>query len=148
MNDTTVTRPVVLLVEDDVRHVELFELGFDEVGLDAELMVVADASAALAAIGDVVNASADLSRWFVLLDLNLPGVSGLDLLATIRSDSTLDALTVVILTTSSRPSDMLECAARGADGYVVKPTSFHRLLDEIAVFGERWLGTSGDGGTS
>lgn len=148
MTDAAFTRPVVLLVEDDVRHVELFQLGFDEVGLDAEVVAVRDACAAQAALVAVMDSGADISRWFVLLDLNLPGMSGLDLLTVIRSDSRLDALTVVMLTTSSRPSDMLKCAARGADGYVVKPMTYQRLLDEIATFGEMWLGCTAVRGSS
>ena len=148
MTDAAFTRPVVLLVEDDVRHVELFQLGFDEVGLDAEVVAVRDACAAQAALVAVMDSGADISRWLVLLDLNLPGMSGLDLLTVIRSDSRLDALTVVMLTTSSRPSDMLECAARGADGYVVKPMTYQRLLDEIATFGEMWLGCTAVRGSS
>ena len=148
MTDAAFTRPVVLLVEDDVRHVELFQLGFDEVGLDAEVVAVRDACAAQAALVAVMDSGADISRWFVLLDLNLPGMSGLDLLTVIRSDSRLDALTVVMLTTSSRPSDMFECAARGADGYVVQPMPYQRLLDEIATFGEMWLGCTAVRGSS
>src|SRR4051812_26557212 len=60
----------------------------------------------------------------ILLDLNLPGTDGREVLKKIKSDSSLKSIPVVVLTTSSSDKDIQECYQNGANSYMIKPSSW------------------------
>ena len=65
----------------------------------------------------------------VLLDLNLPGTDGRDILTQIKQDEKLKTIPVVVMTTSSNPKDVDECYRAGANSYILKPTNIEQLKD-------------------
>ncbi len=67
----------------------------------------------------------------ILLDLHLPGLSGLDVLREIKLDPALRSVPVVVLTTSDEPREMTEAYCLGANSYVVKPLDFRQLKDML-----------------
>ena len=67
----------------------------------------------------------------ILLDLNLPGMDGRELLAAIKADAHLQSIPVVIVTTSHDPRDMAWTAQHGASGYHIKATDYTQFRDEI-----------------
>jgi len=81
------------------------------------------------------NPAAVLPR-LILLDLNLPGLSGAQVLQRIRDDTRLKTLPVVILTTSDDPKDIAECYALGASSYISKPLT----LAAATALKEYWFG--------
>ena len=75
----------------------------------------------------------------VLLDLNLPGLSGREILTAIKSDDSLKEIPVVLLTTSSNPRDVKDLYALGANSYVVKPVDLDAFEAAIKGIKDFWL---------
>jgi CheY-like chemotaxis protein len=75
----------------------------------------------------------------IMLDLNLPGTDGREVLATIKTDRQLAHIPVVILTTSSNPRDVTDCYHSGANSYIIKPVNLHLFYETIACLVRYWL---------
>jgi CheY-like chemotaxis protein len=75
----------------------------------------------------------------ILLDLNLPGIDGRDILSQIKQDKKFKEIPVVIFTTSSNPKDIELCYQKGANGYLIKPMNAEELKKIVQAFVEFWL---------
>ncbi|MCE9537373.1 MAG: response regulator, partial [Nitrospirae bacterium] len=75
----------------------------------------------------------------ILLDLNLRGQDGCDLLKRLRSDARFAMIPTIIFTTSDDPTDLARCYASGANGYVVKPGTFAELVQCIHDICRYWI---------
>jgi CheY-like chemotaxis protein len=75
----------------------------------------------------------------VMLDLNLPGKDGHQLLSEIRSDTDLRAIPVVVMSTSDDFLDIQSAYARGANAYITKPTELESWLQVISTINDFWL---------
>ncbi|MGK7928318.1 MAG: response regulator, partial [Spirulina sp.] len=75
----------------------------------------------------------------ILLDLNLPGLDGRELLEQLKQDESLKAIPIIIFTTSSNPEDIEWCYQRGANGYLIKPVNSLELQKTVQAFVEYWL---------
>jgi two-component system response regulator len=78
----------------------------------------------------------------ILLDLNLPGTDGREVLAKAKADPTLHLIPIVVLTTSDAPQDIQRCYAAGANSYVKKPVDLSGFVEAIARLKEYWLGVA------
>jgi chemotaxis family two-component system response regulator Rcp1 len=122
----------VLFVDDDPDHAVLITRAIKEADTTAEIHTASDGEAALALLRTTEDVSPDL----VLLDINMPGLSGLDVLAQIKGDAALRRLPVVMLTSSELSSDIARAYELGASGYISKPSLMHDLR---AVLGNTLL---------
>lgn len=75
----------------------------------------------------------------VLLDLNLPGTDGREVLQHIKNNAALSAIPVVILTTSSNPKDLEFCYSNGANSYLLKPMSLKKFQRSIQILIDYWF---------
>jgi two-component system response regulator len=75
----------------------------------------------------------------VLLDLNMPKVTGLEVLRAVRADARTKFLPVVILTTSTEERDIVNTYDLGANSFVRKPVEFDEFLDAVRLLGMYWL---------
>jgi CheY-like chemotaxis protein len=75
----------------------------------------------------------------VLLDMNLPKLSGIEVLKAIRADSRTQLTPVVIMTSSQEESDLREAYEAGANSYVVKPVQFKEFSERVTQLGLYWL---------
>ncbi|AFY31076.1 response regulator [Calothrix sp. PCC 7507] len=75
----------------------------------------------------------------ILLDLNLPGIDGREILGRLKQDKRLKKIPVVVFTTSSNPKDVELCYQKGANGYLVKPMDAQELQKIIQAFVDYWL---------
>ena len=75
----------------------------------------------------------------MLLDINLPKLSGLDVLKQLREDARTKLLPVVMLTTSREERDVAESYANGANSYVQKPVDFAAFTEAVRQLGVYWL---------
>jgi two-component system response regulator len=75
----------------------------------------------------------------VLLDLNMPKITGLEVLRRIRADPRTKYLPVVVLTTSTEERDIVNTYDLGANSFVRKPVAFDEFLDAVRVLGMYWL---------
>jgi CheY-like chemotaxis protein len=118
----------VLLVEDDPGDVLITKEAFAENKVRNQLSVVSDGVNALQFLRRE-GGYADAPRPdLILLDLNLPRMDGHEVLAKIKSDSDLQRIPVVVLTTSDAEEDVLRSYDLHANAYVTKPVDFERFL--------------------
>lgn len=75
----------------------------------------------------------------ILLDLNLPGTDGREILQILKSREATRSIPIVITTTSSNPQDIAYCYDQGADGYFVKPVNFERLQHGLTTIIDYWF---------
>ncbi len=75
----------------------------------------------------------------ILLDLNLPGIDGRDVLERLKQDSSFKEIPIVVFTTSSNPKDVEFCYEKGANGYLIKPMDAQELRKTVQAFVDYWL---------
>jgi CheY-like chemotaxis protein len=108
-----------------------------------ELEAVSSADEALRSLSDRLAGTGEKRYWtlpdLILVDLNMPGMSGQEFLAAIAQDPKLKAIPVVVLTTSGLPDDVKTCFDRGADGYFVKPLEYARYAELLTRIIDYWF---------
>jgi CheY-like chemotaxis protein len=132
----------ILLVEDNEDDVFLMRRALAGAGIVNPLQIAEDGQEAidyLAGVGRYADREAHPLPAIVFLDLKLPIVMGLEVLAWIRANSAFAHTVVVVLTSSNEPSDLKEAYALGANSYVVKPPSPDQLLAMAKAFKWYWL---------
>ena len=127
----------VLVVEDDEIDLELTRSAFDELQLGDVLDVARDGDEALHYLQQAVRDSRVPS--FVLLDVNMPRMNGFQLLEAIRAQAALQAMPVVVFSTSSRRIDEARALSLRAQAYAVKPFETEVLVGLVADWVRRWL---------
>lgn len=84
----------------------------------------------------------------IILDINLPDISGLELLKKIKQDKSLKSIPVIMFSTSDSEKDISDSYDLFANSYITKNIEIHELFKKIASLGEYWLKTSELSGTS
>lgn len=126
----------ILLVEDNADDAVLARRALARCGLPVSLEVAADGMAALDLLtGTPPHAIPDL----VILDLKLPRLGGLDLLARLRAAPATNLLPIVVLTTSLEDRDVREAYRRGANSYLRKPVSFDEFTEMVRHLVHYWV---------
>jgi two-component system, response regulator len=115
----------ILLVEDNLEDAAVTKRVLLHNKLDKGLVIAASGKEALAALQNITKA--DLPQ-LILLDINLPDISGIDLLTSIKKDKNLSNISVVILTGSNEDQDIQKSYDLGASSYLVKPISNEALM--------------------
>lgn len=130
----------VLYVEDDENDVFFMRLAFQAVGLEETLRVTTDGQEAFQYLCHCHDAGAlhPLPR-LILLDLNLPIKSGLELLEWIRGQSRLREIPVVIITSSNQPSDEETARTLGAAEFLTKPSNPVQLGSIVRRLCRQWM---------
>ncbi|MDF5712192.1 MAG: response regulator [Nostoc sp. S4] len=88
---------------------------------------------------DLLNSKVAPRPSVILLDLNLPGIDGRDILDRLKQDKSFKQIPIVVFTTSSNPKDIELCYQKGANGYLVKPMDAQELKKTIQAFVDYWL---------
>jgi two-component system response regulator len=128
------SEPVILLVEDSEDDVELTLRALRRSGIQSRVEVARDGVAAL----DYLQRGTPLPS-VVLLDLNLPRLSGLEVLERLRAHPRTRLVPVVILTSSRDEADLARGYALGANSYVRKPVDYDAFMDAARQLGQYWL---------
>jgi CheY-like chemotaxis protein len=136
------TQKTILLVEDNEQDELLILRSLRKVNLANQVDVVRDGQQALDYLfrrGEFeLREGLDLPT-VVLLDVNLPKVSGLDVLEILRSNELTKMLPIVILTSSDEERDRLRSYRCGANSFVRKPLDFAEFAETVASLGVYWL---------
>jgi CheY-like chemotaxis protein len=131
----------ILLVEDDPSDIDLTRRAFRRAKIANPLHVVSTGEAALAFVLKK-NRCTDGARGgrplIILLDLNLPRISGLEVLRRLKSDRRTAKIPVIVLTSSRHARDIAECRALGAEKYLVKPVRFQTFSEVTSYFEMEW----------
>ena len=130
----------ILLVEDNPRDLELTLIALERSQLANDVVIARDGAEALDYLGSrgAYDGRAPGNPAVILLDLKLPKVDGLEVLAHIRASPALKSTPVVMLTASREESDLLRSYALGVNAYVVKPVEFREFVRAIADLGVFW----------
>ena len=128
----------VLVVEDNPDDVELTLRALKRMHLTNPVRVARDGVEALEILLGDGTSRPPLPR-VVLLDLKLPRVGGLEVLARLREEERTRTLPVVVLTSSREEPDVRKAYALGVNSYVVKPVEFEKFVDAVGKVGQYWL---------
>ncbi|HET7814399.1 MAG TPA: response regulator [Candidatus Baltobacteraceae bacterium] len=131
-------KPYILLVEDNGDDVELTRRAFNKNRIVNEIVVLNDGAEAASFLFEENREGRGLPQ-FILLDLKLPKISGLELLEMIRKDPDTRLIPTVILTSSKQEEDRLAGYELGANSYVRKPVDFNEFVEAVRQVGLYWL---------
>jgi CheY-like chemotaxis protein len=135
----------ILLVEDNDQDEKLILRALRKVNLANQVDVARDGQQALdylLAEGEFAGRTGQPLPTVVLLDINLPRISGLDVLKRLRADPRTHLLPVVVLTSSDEEQDRLSSYEDGANSFVRKPLDFGEFAETVARMGVYWLATN------
>lgn len=134
----------ILLIDDSPSDVLIIERALREEDIGHRLTVLQDGRAALDYLVRLKapEAPPELDPDLVLLDLNLPGLDGTQVLSSIKADPELRSIPVVILTTSDRDEDIDQTYAAGANTFIRKPDEYPGYRDLVAILRQYWHGTA------
>lgn len=127
----------ILLVEDNPGDVRLIKESFKDCQMCNDIVVKVDGQEALEYLR---NASDEDLPDLILLDLNLPRLTGQEVLASMRDDQRLRRLCTVVLTSSQAERDIIKSYDLGANAYVCKPLTLVEIKDMVARLEGFWVG--------
>lgn len=140
--ETNMNEVDVLLVEDSSNDAELIFRALSNLRLVNKIFLVKDGEEALEFIFRTGRyAERDTSSFLkvILLDLNLPKVNGLEVLAKIKSDEHTRTIPVVVVTSSQEDNDLKESYKLGVNSYIVKPIESVNFVKALSEAGLYWL---------
>ena len=126
----------IVMIEDDEGHARLIEKNIRRAGILNEIRHFTDGTTALAHMFDSPDGPALNGPALVLLDLNLPDMSGTDILARIKAEaSPLKRTPVVVLTTTDDKVEIQRCYDLGCNVYITKPVNYESFAQAIRQLG-------------
>jgi len=135
--------PPILIVEDSDEDFDIVQLLLVSIGVENPLWRCATSAEAIEMFRRLgrrdPSGPAEPLPALMMLDLNLPGIDGRELLQRFRRDDRLRSVPVVILSTSANPRDIRFCYDAGANGYMVKPVDLDRLERMLRALVDFWL---------
>ncbi len=131
-------KPVaIVMIEDDEGHARLIEKNIRRAGVTNEIFSFRDGTSALAhMLGPEGSGGANAGRsYLVLLDLNLPDMTGIDILARLKADPNARRTPVIVLTTTDDQREIRRCYDLGANVYITKPLNYESFANAIRQLG-------------
>lgn len=128
----------ILLVEDNPGDAELTRLAFETAGVMCDLQVASSGEKAL----DHLETPESTAPQLILLDLNLPGLGGHDVLRRIKSNDALKRIPVIVLSSSASDEDIGQSYDLAANSYVQKPIDMAGFVRVVEVIGAYWFSTA------
>lgn len=132
--------PPILYAEDNPDDVELTIAAFKECNLKNRIDIVNDGQEVIDYLtykGKYKNREKEKPN-VILLDIKMPKLDGIQVLKIIKNDPDLRTIPVVMLTSSSMESDLMESYNLGVNAYVVKPVDFQVFIDTVKKIGFFW----------
>ena len=133
MND----RVTIAMIEDDEGHARLIEKNLRRAGVPNEIVALPDGAGAIAFLfGPDGTGLVNKGRpMLILLDLNLPDMSGVDILKRVKQNQHLRLLPVVVLTTTDDKNEIQRCYDLGCNAYITKPVDYEKFANAIQQLG-------------
>lgn len=132
----------VLLVEDNEGDIFLVSEAFEESQLNYKITVARDGNEAIELMGQLGEHEDAVYPDFILLDINLPKKSGHEVLAELKGSDTFKRIPIIIFTTSSSETDILDAYKNHANSYITKPDSADQLFEVLKNVENFWIKTS------
>lgn len=131
----------ILLVEDNLGDIMLVEESLKDSEIRYQLNVIKNGEEVMDYLKHRNNFTNSVVPDLILLDLNLPRKNGKEVLSEIKNDNELDAIPVIILTSSQAENDILDCYKLKANSYLNKPVGFDEFVDLIKKVELYWIAT-------
>ena len=131
----------IILVEDDPDHADLIKEGLVEGDIGTQIILVKNGLEALNYFQEFAikwNGQVEYKIKLIIIDLNLPKVSGMDILKFLRMNSQYNNIPVIVMSTSSDQKTIDEAYESRANDYFVKPTSYEELVKKIKILKKCW----------
>jgi CheY-like chemotaxis protein len=131
----------ILLVDDSENDVKLIKAALEEAHFGNEIVVAEDGEEALDFLykrGKFANDKSE-DPVFILLDIKMPLMDGIEVLKIIRADDTFNKVPVIMLTSSRDSGDMQACYDSGANSFVVKPVNISDFMMVVKELGQYWV---------
>ena len=131
----------ILLIEDNLNDADLTIRALKRNKFANKLVHLRDGAEALDfifATGIYSDRKMEDGPKVILLDLNMPKVSGMEVLERLKSDDRTKRIPVIVLTSSNVDPDIQTCYALGANSYVVKPVEFDKFMKAVGDLGFYW----------
>lgn len=131
----------ILLVDDSENDIRLIKTALLEAHLGNEIIVAEDGEEALDFLykrGKFAEFNSDIPV-FILLDIKMPLMDGIEVLKIIRSDVSFNKIPVIMLTSSRDDHDLKECYENGANSFVVKPVVIKDFMGVVKELGQYWV---------
>lgn len=125
----------IVMIEDDEGHARLIEKNIRRAGISNDIRHFTDGTTALDYIFNAPDGPAQNGPAMVLLDLNLPDMSGTAILEKIKQDEKLHRTPVVVLTTTDDKVEIDRCYDLGCNVYITKPVNYESFADAIRQLG-------------
>ena len=125
---------MILLIEDDLVDAMTVKRALDDAGGLSSLVHVASAESGLAYLRSEVNEK----PYLILLDLNMPRISGLEFLKAVKADPAISGIPVVVVTTSASHDDISDSFKASVAGYVTKPVDYAQFVEKIRAIEQYW----------
>lgn len=125
----------IVMIEDDEGHARLIEKNIRRAGISNYIKHFVDGTSALDYLYNAVDGPAHNGPALILLDLNLPDMSGTDILARIKGEGPLRRTPVVVLTTTDDRVEIQRCYDLGCNVYITKPVNYESFADAIRQLG-------------
>jgi CheY-like chemotaxis protein len=141
-NTVNINEVDVLMVEDSPNDAELIARALSKLNIANKIYWLKDGEEALAFIfhtGKYASRDASTPIKVMLLDLKLPKVNGLEVLAKVKADESTKTIPVVIVTSSQEDKDLKEAYRLGANSYIVKPIDASNFVKALSEAGLYWL---------
>jgi CheY-like chemotaxis protein len=140
MSDQLIGRPIeILLVEDNPGDARLTQEAFREASVPNRLHLVGDGDEAMEFLHRQGHYTDAPRPDIVLLDLNLPGRGGREVLAAIKDDADLKRIPVIVLTTSTADGDIADTYDHYANCFITKPVELEEFLSVVKAIETFWL---------
>lgn len=144
MVKANISQALILVIEDNCEDYETTVRAFRKAGVESAINRCNDGDEAIDYLlrrGDYAQRPDALLPTIILLDLNMPGTDGFEVLAIIKQDDSLKSIPVIILSTSASQNDIEFCYKAGANSYLEKPVDLEGFLNAIKRVKEYWLET-------
>jgi len=129
----------VLLVDDDEVDVMTVKRAFKKNNISHQLITASNGVEALQILRDDPSfPNFPEANRLILLDLNMPRMSGIEFLNEMRTDSELKPIPVIVLTTSNEDKDKVEAYNLNVAGYILKPVTFDKFVETVATLNNYW----------
>jgi CheY-like chemotaxis protein len=125
----------IIMIEDDEGHARLIEKNIRRAGITNDIQHFTDGTSALDYLFNAPEGPAKNGPALVLLDLNLPDMSGTDILARIKAEGPLKRTPVVVLTTTDDKIEIQRCYDLGCNVYITKPVNYESFAQAIRQLG-------------
>jgi CheY-like chemotaxis protein len=126
----------IVMIEDDEGHARLIERNIRRAGVNNEIVPFSDGTSAVRYLFGADGRGGESGHAIlVLLDLNLPDMSGIDILCRLKDDEGLRRVPVVVLTTTDDEREIQRCYDLGANVYITKPVDYDAFANAIRQLG-------------